>query len=333
MFSEIEESLVNVPLSPSTSRVHTKRPMSHEDPIGDLPDDLAQSLVADEIQRRIVEPINHNINDTVNTLWTRIEQDRSSERSPIMSGYEKLPRNLFVVQNSQNASVSECECLRSRMAESILLVQQQQERRNVLISQQQVVNESLSSRMRSIEHPSQSLRDHAMRYISDPVAPPLNVIHEEQSSASTFSPFDHRPEQEHSPFVQPGVHPMFDGPRNGNDRNGIGNENLIDRREMRLRKLNPPPKFDSRHLNAWIRDVRYWRELYSTIDELQILSALGLNASEDLKEILMNYFEDTKDTVRNRSLESFLLCVRKEFGAIQEIERMGRLNDLMAFKR
>ena len=92
LFSGIEESLANVRLSPPTSRVHTKRPRSHEGPLEELPDGITQSLVADEIQRRVVETINHNMNDMVNTLWTRIEHDRSAKRSPITSGYEKLPQ-------------------------------------------------------------------------------------------------------------------------------------------------------------------------------------------------------------------------------------------------
>ena len=104
-------------------------------------------------------------------------------------------------------------------------------------------------------------------------------------------------------------------------------------REMRLRKLNPPPQFDSNHVNAWVLHVRYWRELYSTIDELQILSAMWLNASDELKDILMDFPDDTKDRMRERTSESFLTCVRREYGAIQELERMDRLGELMMFKR
>ena len=66
-------------------------------------------------------------------------------------------------------------------------------------------------------------------------------------------------------------------------------DSMQSRRELRLHKLSPPPKFESKNLNWRMRNVRYWRDLYSTIDESQVLSSIGLSANDDLKDILMGF--------------------------------------------
>ena len=37
----------------------------------------------------------------------------------------------------------------------------------------------------------------------------------------------------------------------------------------RLHKLNPPPRFEARRLDSWMRSIRFWRELYPTEEENQ----------------------------------------------------------------
>ena len=75
--------------------------------------------------------------------------------------------------------------------------------------------------------------------------------------------------------------------------------------ENRSHKLNPPPKFDSRKLDSWFRHMRFWRELYFTVDETQILPSVVLAAGEDTRDILMDYTEDTKTNPESRSLGGY----------------------------
>ena len=104
-------------------------------------------------------------------------------------------------------------------------------------------------------------------------------------------------------------------------------------RETRLHKLNPPPKFDAKQLDSWFRHMRFWRQLYSTVDESQILSAVGLAAGEETREILMDYLDETKDSIHNRSLNGYLQLIHKEFGQIHEVERMDKMQEILNFKR
>ena len=47
----------------------------------------------------------------------------------------------------------------------------------------------------------------------------------------------------------------------------------------------------------------------------------------------MDFFADTKDNIRGVAVETFTIRVRREYGVIQEAERMDRLNELMSPKR
>ena len=69
------------------------------------------------------------------------------------------------------------------------------------------------------------------------------------------------------------------------------------------------------------------------MDESQILASVGLSASEELRAILMDNFEEAKLAHQSRMMNVFLDKVKVEFGAIQEVERMDRLTAILSFRR
>ena len=74
----------------------------------------------------------------------------------------------------------------------------------------------------------------------------------------------------------------------------------------RLYKLNPPPKFDPKALESWIRQMIFWRQLYSTIEDVHILPTMGLHMTEEIKELLMDFLEDAEDCPGRRGFAAFL---------------------------
>ena len=77
----------------------------------------------------------------------------------------------------------------------------------------------------------------------------------------------------------------------------------LQQRELRLHKLNPPPKFEVKQLDAWMRHIRFWRELYRTVDEHQILPTIGLAAVADTRDLFTDYLEGTKGNPQQRPRE------------------------------
>ena len=112
-----------------------------------------------------------------------------------------------------------------------------------------------------------------------------------------------------------------------------GNSPTVHNREMRLHKLNPPPKFEAKQLDSWFRHMRFWREMYSSVGEMQILSVVWLAATEDTRDILMDYSDSTKSPPQTRSMEEFLELIHKEFGQIHEVERMDKMQDILNYRR
>ena len=104
-------------------------------------------------------------------------------------------------------------------------------------------------------------------------------------------------------------------------------------RETRLHKLNPPPKFEPKQLDSWFRHMKFWRELYRSVDETQIQSAVGLSDGEDARDLLMDYLDETKDVPHARSLNGYLDKIHKEFGQIHEVERMDKMQEILNFRR
>ena len=100
-----------------------------------------------------------------------------------------------------------------------------------------------------------------------------------------------------------------------------------------LHKISPVTRFDARNLDGWIREVRYWRELYYHLDDDQMLASLGLNNTDDIKSLMMDFLDETKLCREKRSVEHFLARVTTEFGAERDVVRMERLQNFMNFRR
>ena len=73
--------------------------------------------------------------------------------------------------------------------------------------------------------------------------------------------------------------------------------------------------------------------MYNSVGENRILPSFGMDAHEEIKEMPMCYLEETRDDPSQRALGMFIVKIRREYGAMVEIDRMGKLQDILNFKR
>ena len=73
--------------------------------------------------------------------------------------------------------------------------------------------------------------------------------------------------------------------------------------------------------------MRFWRELYASVDENQVFAAVRLPSVDVIKETHMDFLEDAKAHSSTRTLDQFSHGVHREAG------RMETLQELMQFKR
>ena len=85
----------------------------------------------------------------------------------------------------------------------------------------------------------------------------------------------------------------------------VGNAYIRPTANWQLRKLSPPPKLDTKQLEGWPREIKFWRDLYRRIDDDQILARIGLNGSEETKDILIDFMEDNREIPSGRTFSRF----------------------------
>ena len=73
--------------------------------------------------------------------------------------------------------------------------------------------------------------------------------------------------------------------------------------------------------------------MYGSVDENQILASFGLNATDEINEMLMGYIEETRMQPGQRTLGNSITIIRREYGAMVEIGRMGKLQEIPNCKR
>ena len=103
--------------------------------------------------------------------------------------------------------------------------------------------------------------------------------------------------------------------------------------QWQLHRISLPPKFEAKNLEGWFREVRFWRSLHRHIDDHQLLACLGLHSVEEIKELLMDFFECATPGLTTQSLEDFLEKVKSEYGAVSDVIKAEKLSQLMAFKK
>ena len=60
---------------------------------------------------------------------------------------------------------------------------------------------------------------------------------------------------------------------------------------------------------------------------------MGIRGDSILKDMLMGYMQNSRLSRKERPLECFIQVVGAEFGGLGEVKRIGRMNDLITFKR
>ena len=83
-----------------------------------------------------------------------------------------------------------------------------------------------------------------------------------------------------------------------------------------------------------MRGVRFRRAPYSYVDAEQILSSLGLNNSDELKDLMMDFTEESTDSGdAKKTADALLTEISIESGDAKDILKTENLQKLVARKR
>ena len=99
-----------------------------------------------------------------------------------------------------------------------------------------------------------------------------------------------------------------------------------------LHKISPPPKFEPQRFDVWPREMKFWRNLYRSLPDEQLLAAIGLSGNTDFRDLLMDYYESCNGNYANASFSDFMDKEKQEYGALAEVNKMEKLQEIMAFK-
>ena len=100
-----------------------------------------------------------------------------------------------------------------------------------------------------------------------------------------------------------------------------------------LHKICARPKCEPSNLDHWKREMDFWRIMYQVIPDDQIVAAAGLQGNSELKEIVVDFTEENRALSAEPAFSNLLLRIGREYGALAEAHRMGRLQSLMQFRR
>ena len=78
--------------------------------------------------------------------------------------------------------------------------------------------------------------------------------------------------------------------------------------------------------------MMFWREMYALLGETQIFPTAALAAVEYIKDLSMDYMEDSKNDSSARPMGKFLSRIHTEYDHTQEVERIWKLQHVMGFK-
>lgn len=107
---------------------------------------------------------------------------------------------------------------------------------------------------------------------------------------------------------------------------GVSNPNT-------LHKMAAPPKFDPKGFDVWKRESIFWRNIFCNITDDLIIGSISLRGSVELRENLMDFYDECASLRKDPAFNGFLGRIEKGFGAIEEVCRMERTQEIFAFKR
>ena len=94
---------------------------------------------------------------------------------------------------------------------------------------------------------------------------------------------------------------------------------------MEVSNITVPPSFTADRYEDWKKSMMWWLGLNSGIDETRLLAEIGANALDVANGILQDYFEQTKERKRNRSVLGYIGLVGSRFRRPTEERAMRRI--------
>ena len=98
-------------------------------------------------------------------------------------------------------------------------------------------------------------------------------------------------------------------------------------------KITPPPPFDGGKYLNWQREYQFWRDIYWFVDDNQLLSVTGLHANSSLRKFLIQFFRQTREDLRKRTIKEFLARMLKHFSATVKEREAYYVGELLPMKR
>ena len=97
-------------------------------------------------------------------------------------------------------------------------------------------------------------------------------------------------------------------------------------------KVSPAPPFNGERYGVWRKELIFWRELYFYVPDLHLLSILGLHSDSSLKQLLIKFHHQTRESVKDRTLSNFVKMLDEYYLLTSQERELKQLDRLMELK-
>ena len=341
--SAVSGALVDRPGSSDGSRSPTKNVRSSPYSTKDVKTPMAESNVprlglSQEDQEQLASSVVEQMQRLMNHLEGGLQTDRAQIQQDQGMDNQTLVEHLVSMQQESNTIRKEGLILRQDLQQIFASPNDQQLLFRSEIDQLHQQNQLLKQEKKDIsmaDVPTKARGNLSKQEYRSGIYP--------ESQSTTIPPVM----QEYVAYTQPGANPPDnrapETPNHNHARQSpsilpdtpmfVGDSQSRSTASWKLHKLPPPPKFEIKHLDGLLLEVRFWRELYRHIADDQVLACLGINGSEEVKDILMDFLGENHAASGNLTFEGVPLKIQKEFGAVNDIAKTEKLHQIMSFKK
>ena len=98
--------------------------------------------------------------------------------------------------------------------------------------------------------------------------------------------------------------------------------------------ISDPPKFDVNRFESYRRDLFWWRDINSAVDDSTLITTIAVKCTEEiLKSIVSNFLEETRDDRVNRTFGHFIRILDSHFEKTAQELALGKMSLWTNFER
>ena len=98
--------------------------------------------------------------------------------------------------------------------------------------------------------------------------------------------------------------------------------------------ISDPPKFDINRFESYRRDLLWWRDINSAVDDSTLITTIAVKCTEEiLKSIVSNFLEETRDDRANRTFGNFIRILDSHFEKTAQELALGKMSLWTNFER